>query len=155
MKGNPKIIASLNELLAGELTAMDVYFLHAHMCEDWGLSKLYAQFHHEQSDEAEHAAALIRRILFLEGRPNVVARDSFQVGASVPEILENDLALEYDVARNLKRAIALCEAEGDFVTRSVLDKLLYDTEQDHILWFETQLGLLKQLGTENYLQSMV
>lgn len=154
MKGNAKIIEGLNKLLAGELTAMDVYFLHSRMCQDWGITKLYEQFAHEQQDETEHAAALIERIIFLEGQPNLVARDAFDVGADVKDILEKDLALEYDVARNLKEVIALCESEGDYVTREILSKLLVDTEEDHILWLETQLRRIQQVGIQNYIQSM-
>lgn len=154
MKGNAKIIEGLNRLLAGELTAMDVYFLHSRMFQNQGIMKLYQQFAHEQQDETEHAAALIERILFLEGRPDLVARHAFDVGINVKDILEKDLALEYEVARNLKEVMTLCENEKDYVTREILSKLLVDTEEDHILWLETQLKRIEQIGIENYIQSM-
>ncbi|WP_416885148.1 bacterioferritin, partial [Marinospirillum sp.] len=117
MKGNKKIIAALNKLLAGELTAMDQYFIHSRMYQDWGLNKLFERIDHEFDDEKGHAAALIERILFLEGTPDLVTREPIKVGKDVKEMLENDLALEYAVVRDLKEVMALCEKEQDYQTR--------------------------------------
>lgn len=155
MQGKENVIATLNKLLTGELTSMDVYFLHSRMFKNWGLDKLHDQFQHELTEETEHAAALIERILFLEGAPDLVSREAFKVGSNVRDMLQIDLEMEYEVAKNLKAAIKLCESESDYVTREVLQKLLYDTEEDHIDWLETNLGLIEKIGIENYRQSMM
>ena len=143
----------MNGLLAAELTAMDQYFVHSRMYADWGLVKLHERLAHEFDDEKGHAEALIERILFLEGIPDLSTREPLKVGKDVPSMLENDLALEYSVAGSLKEAISLCEKERDFQTRQVLDKLLQDTEMDHAYWLEQQLGLIERMGLENYLLS--
>lgn len=153
MKGNTKIIAKLNDLLAFELAAMDQYFIHSQMYLDWGLSKLHERIAHEFEDEKGHATKLIERMLFLEGVPDMVTRDGLQVGQDVPSMLESDLRVEYAVAACLKEAIALCETEKDYVTREMLVVLLDDTEVDHAHWLEQQLRLIKMLGLPNYLQS--
>ena len=153
MKGNQKIIDTLNGLLAFELAAMDQYFIHSEMYADWGYSKLYERIAHEFDDEKGHAKQLIERILFLEGRPNMVNRDGLNIGSDVPSMLQSDLDVEYAVANALKDGIVLCEAEKDFVTRSMLEELLDDTERDHAFWLEQQLRLIKALGLPNYLQS--
>jgi len=155
MKGSQKVIDVLNELLAGELTAMDQYFIHSRMYEDWGLTKLFERIGHEMEDETGHADLMIRRILFLEGKPNLAKRDALDVGATVPEMLQSDLNIEYSVVKNLKAAIALCEAEKDFETRAMLVKQLEDTEEDHAYWLEKQLGLIDKIGLQNYLQSQM
>ncbi|MFC3095702.1 bacterioferritin [Alteromonas sediminis] len=155
MKGNQKIIDALNGLLAYELAAMDQYFIHSQMYLDWGLNKLYERINHEFDDERGHATKLIERMLFLEGVPNMQNRSGFQVGHDVPSMLESDLRVEYAVDEALKDAIALCEAERDYVTRDMLVTLLDDTEMDHAYWLEQQLGLIKRLGLENYLQSQL
>ena len=141
----------MNGLLAAELTAMDQYFVHSRMYADWGLVMLHERLAHEFDDEKGHAEALIERILFLEGIPDLSTREPLKVGKDVPSMLENDLALEYSVAGSLKEAISLCEKERDFQTRQVLDKLLEDTEMDHAYWLEQQLGLIERMGLENYL----
>ncbi|ANG64266.1 bacterioferritin [Marinobacterium aestuarii] len=153
MKGDVKVIESLNRLLASELTAMDQYFIHSRMYQDWGFNKLYERIDHEFDDEKGHAAALIERILFLEGRPDMSTRDGLRVGKDVPEMLENDLKVEYEVGQLLKDAIALCEQKRDYQTREILEKLLADTEEDHAYWLEQQLRLIGLLGLQNYLQS--
>ncbi len=153
MKGNKKIITALNRLLANELTAMDQYFIHAEMYRDWGLSELHERIAHEFEDEKGHASKLIERILFLEGRPDMVTRDPIRVGKDVPEMLKNDLAVEYAVGAELKKVIALCEKEADYQTRSILQTLLTDTEEDHTFWLEQQLGLIDKIGLANYLQA--
>jgi len=155
MKGNQKVIDTLNSLLAGELTAMDQYFIHSRMYEDWGLSKLYERIAHEMEDETGHADLMIKRILFLEGFPDMVKREPLNVGKTVPEMLKNDLELEYAVVKNLKEAIAICEQEKDFETRAMLVKQLEDTEEDHTHWLEQQLGLIDKIGIQNYLQAMM
>lgn len=155
MKGNSKVIKALNELLTNELTAMDQYFIHSRMYQDWGLNKLYERIDHEFDDEKQHASLLIERILFLEGIPDLSKRDPLMVGKDVPEMLENDLKIEYQVDTLLKDTMALCEQEKDFVTRNMLQTLIDDTEMDHAYWLEQQLGLIKKVGLQNYLQSQM
>ena len=155
MKGSDKVIAELNGLLAWELGAMDQYFIHAEMYADWGLNKLHERIAHEFEDEKGHAKALIERMLFLEGTPDMETRPPIQVGKDVPEMLQNDLNVELAVDKALKDAIVVCEAEKDFVSREVLEKLLEDTEVDHTWWLEKQLGLIEKIGLPNYLQSQM
>jgi bacterioferritin len=155
MKGNDKVIERLNHLLAGELTAMDQYFIHSRMYDDWGFDKLYERTRHEMLEEQEYADRLIRRILFLEGVPDLQQRDPLAVGRTVPEMLENDLALERGVVAALRDAIALCESVGDYQTREMLQGLLEETEEDHTYWLERQLGLIQKVGLENYLQAQM
>ncbi|WP_017443586.1 bacterioferritin [Gayadomonas joobiniege] len=155
MKGKQNIIAALNRLLANELAAMDQYFIHSRMYQDWGLNKLFERIDHEFDDEKGHASALIERILFLEGTPDMSKRDGLQIGTDVPSMLESDLRVEYTVDKLLKETIALCEQESDYVTRDILQKLLEDTEVDHAWWLEQQLRLIKMLGLPNYLQSQM
>ncbi|SFX25466.1 bacterioferritin [Marinospirillum alkaliphilum] len=155
MKGSKKVIQALNKLLAGELTAMDQYFIHSRMYQDWGLSKLYERIDHEFDDEKQHAAQLIERILFLEGVPDMVTREPVKIGKDVKEMLTNDLQLEYDVTEALKEVIALCEKEQDYQTREILRQMLDDTEMDHAYWLEKQLGLIERIGIKNYLQSQM
>ncbi len=155
MKGSQKVIDVLNELLAGELTAMDQYFIHSRMYEDWGLSKLFERIGHEMEDETAHADLMIRRILFLEGKPNLAKREALDIGSTVTEMLQSDLNIEYSVVKNLKAAIALCETQRDFETRAMLVKQLEDTEEDHAYWLEKQLGLIDKIGLQNYLQSQM
>lgn len=155
MKGNTKIIDALNGLLAYELAAMDQYFIHSEMYADWGLHKLYERIAHEFDDEKGHAKALISRILFLEGKPDMVTRDGLNIGSDVPAMLQSDLDVEYAVGKALKDTIQLCESEKDFVTREILQQLLDDTEKDHAFWLEQQLGLIQKIGLQNYLQSQM
>ncbi len=155
MKGNSEIIGTLNKLLAGELTAMDQYFIHSRMYDDWGLSKLYERIDHEMDDEKQHADHLIKRILFLEGTPNLAQRSGLNIGKDVPEMLANDLALERQVIADLRNAIAACEQAQDYQTREILEAMLTDTEEDHTYWLEKQLGLIDKVGLQNYLQSQM
>jgi len=155
MKGNSKVIAQLQKLLRGELAARDQYFIHARMCQDWGFSKLYEHINHEMEEETRHADALIRRILFLEQAPDMSKSDALRIGRDVPEIFKNDLQLEYDVIKALRKAMAVCEAEQDYQTRDILRGMLADTEEDHAYWLERQLGLIDKIGLENYLQSQL
>ena len=155
MKGDTDIINALNGLLACELAAMDQYFIHSRMYQDWGLEKLYARIDHEFDDEKGHASDLIERILFLEGTPDMSKRTGLKIGKDVPEMLQNDLDLEMHVDQALKDAIALCEQKKDYVSREILEKNLKDTEEDHAYWLEIQLGLIKRVGLQNYLQSQM
>jgi len=153
MKGNTKVIDSLNGLLHNELAAVDQYFIHSRMYQDWGLDKLYEQLDHEMQEEITHADAIIKRILFLEGRPNLTTRRDLIIGEDVPSMLKNDLILEMEVVTALKDSILLAENEKDYQTREMLLKLLEDTEEDHIYWLEKQLGLISKMGLQNYIQS--
>ncbi|MCW8851577.1 MAG: bacterioferritin [Gammaproteobacteria bacterium] len=155
MKGNQKVIDTLNKLLTNELSAADQYFIHARMYEDWGLNKLFERIKHESEEELEHATALVQRILFLEGTPDVASREALNIGKDVASMLSSDLAIEYDVGKQLKEAIALCEVEKDFQTREILQVLLKDTEEDHTYWLEQQLGLIDKVGMQNYLQTQM
>ncbi len=155
MQGKPIVIAELNKLLAGELTAIDQYFIHSRMYQDWGYNKLFERISHESDEEKQHAAWIIERILFLEGTPEMTLREPLNVGRTVPDMLKSDLQLEYCVVKNLKAAIKLCEAEQDYQTREMLEKQLDDTEVDHAYWLEKQLRLIDQIGLQNYLQSQI
>ena len=153
MQGNQRVLQELNSLLTGELTSADQYFVHSRMYENWGYSRLFKRIDHEREEELEHAARLIRRILFLGGVPDVASRGPLKVGADVPEMLKNDLESEIAVVSELRKAIAVCEAERDFETRRILVELLQNTEEDHAHWLEIQLRQIQQLGLQNYLQS--
>ncbi|AFK62061.1 bacterioferritin [Advenella kashmirensis WT001] len=154
MKGHPKVIDYLNFLLSGELAARDQYFIHSRMYHEWGYTKLFERIGHEMQDETDHADALIRRILLLEGTPKMISAD-IRVGKDVPEMLQLDLDTEFEVRDNLKKGIALCEEAGDYVTREMLRAQLEDTEEDHAHWLEQQLRLIERLGLQNYLQSQL
>ena len=153
MKGSKKIVDRLNHLLSGELTAADQYFTHSRMYEDWGLGVLSERIKHESQEELEHADALIKRILFLDGTPDLSVRAGLKIGSTVAEMMANDLELEISVAGELKDAIQLAEAEKDFVTREILEDILKTTEEDHMYWLETQLELIEKIGIQNYMQS--
>ncbi|WP_417820737.1 bacterioferritin [Terasakiella sp.] len=153
MKGNKKVIEALNGLLAHEMSAADQYFIHSRMYDDWGMSELFERLKHEQEEELEHAARIVERILFLEGTPDVAARDALKIGKDVPSMLQNDLEYELMVGKELKKVIALCEKEQDYVSRQMLIDLLKDTEDDHTYWLEKQLGLIDKMGLKNYIQS--
>lgn len=155
MKGNAKVIATLNKLLSGELTAVDQYFVHSEMFANWGLHRLHERVAHEMEDERGHCRKLIERILFLDGTPDLATRAALTVGKNVKQMMENDLALEIGVVAALRAAIAECEKAQDYVTREMLEVLLVDTEEDHAHWLEQQLGLIRMVGLENYLQSQM
>lgn len=155
MQGNAKVISTLNELLHNELAAIDQYFIHSRMYQDWGLEKIYQRINHEMEEEITHADALIKRILFLEGIPDMKNRRDLLVGADVPSMLANDLVLEMEVVVALKQSIAICEQEQDFQTREILRVLLEDTEEDHVYWLEQQLGLISKISLANYIQSQI
>jgi len=153
MKGNQSVIDCFNLLLSNELTAIDQYFIHSRMYEDWGLNKLYERLNHEMEEETQHADWLIKRILFLEGTPNLVKRRDIIVGGDVKSMMENDLKLEMEVVQAVRDAIELCEKEHDYESRNILQKLLFDTEEDHVYWLEQQIALIDKIGIQNYQQS--
>ncbi|TDV20978.1 bacterioferritin [Paraburkholderia caballeronis] len=155
MKGDKKVLAHLNALLAGELTAADQYFTHARMYAYWGLPKLHEYVAHEMAEELDHASQLIARILFLEGVPDLSKRDPLTIGKSVPEMMANDLELELKVVAHLREVIAYCEQVNDYQTREILRAMLADTEEDHTDWLEKQIGLIDKTGLQNYLQSQM
>ncbi|MDD5410360.1 MAG: bacterioferritin [Methylobacter sp.] len=155
MKGDKKILEILNGLLAGELSASDQYLIHGEMYSDFGLNHLAEKSLHESEHERKHARALIQRILFLEGIPNLAKRQALTVGSKVPEMLKADLEVEYHVVGELKKAIAACEKVADYVTRDMLVAQLEDTEMDHAYWLEQQLQLISLVGLENYQQSQM
>lgn len=155
MKGDSGIIGILNGLLTGELTAIDQYLIHGEMYADFGFPHLAEHSFHESDHEREHARALIQRILFLEGTPDLSKRHALKIGATVPEMLQADLDVEYRVVDELKKAIAACETAKDYVTRDMLVSQLEDTEMDHARWLETQLRLIAFVGLQNYQQSQM
>jgi bacterioferritin len=152
MQGNPQVIEYLKGLLRGELAARDQYFIHSRLYEDQGFVKLYTRLDHEMQEETQHADALLRRILFLGGMPDM-RPTPFTPGQTVPDMLRTDLATEYEVRAALQHGMALCESVGDYVSRDILLAQLRDTEEDHAYWLEKQLGLIDKVGLENYLQS--
>jgi bacterioferritin len=152
MKGNPEVIDYLNFLLRGELAARDQYFLHSRRYDDLGLHALYARINHEMEEETQHADALLKRILFLEGTPDM-RPDAFEPGVTVEQMLRKDLDLEYRVRAHLAEGVVLCERHGDYVSREMLVAQLADTEEDHTYWLEQQLRLIEMIGLQNYQQS--
>ena len=154
MKGDPKVIAHLNKVLKNELTAINQYFLHARIFDHWGLPRLGRHEYQESVDEMKHADALVGRILFLEGLPNLQDLGKLLIGETVVEILECDLSLERQAHPDLKAAIADCEKLGDYVSRELFEKIL-ESEEEHIDWLETQLELIQRVGLENYSQSQM
>ncbi|OTG65757.1 bacterioferritin [Acinetobacter sp. ANC 4470] len=154
MRGNPEVVDFLNMLIGGELAARDQYLIHSRMYEDWGLTKIFARIDHEMQEEAAHADSIIRRVLFLEGTPNM-NRDDIETGEDVVSCLKADLKLEYHVREKLAQGVKLCEEKGDYVTRDMLRQQMSDTEEDHTYWLEKQIRLIELIGLQNYIQSQM
>ena len=154
MKGDPKVIEFLNRALYNELIAINQYFLHARMFRNWGFHELGEHEYKESIDEMKHADKLIERILFLEGLPNLQNLGKLLIGESPAEALECDLRLELAAIPDLKEAIAHCEQVGDFASRELFVAIL-ESEEEHVDWLETQLGLIGRLGDGPSLQTKI
>jgi bacterioferritin len=150
MRGHDEVIELLNEVLTGELTAINQYFLHAKMCDNWGYKRLAAHVRDESIDEMKHAESLTERLLYLEGVPNLQRLSPLRIGETVPEQLGNDLAVEMAALQRLNDGIALCARLGDNGTRELLEDILVE-EENHVDWLETQLETIRQIGVEHYL----
>lgn len=152
MKGDAKVIAHLNTILGNELVAINQYFLHSKMYKDWGLKELAEHEYEESIDEMKHADKLTERILFLEGLPNLQDLGKLLIGENTEEMLKCDLKLEMKAIPDLREAIAYCEEVKDYISRELLEDIL-ESEEEHVDWLETQLGLIEKVGLQNYLQS--
>ncbi|MDP1520572.1 bacterioferritin [Porticoccus litoralis] len=154
MKGDTQLIAYLNKVLGNELRAINQYFLHAKMYKDWGLKEIADKEYHESIDEMKHADAVTERILFLEGLPNLQDLGKFYIGENTQEMLECDLKLEMEALPVLREAIAYAESIKDYVSRDLFNDIL-ESEEEHVDWLETQLGLIDRIGIQNYLQVQI
>ena len=154
MKGDKKLIEALNEVLTGELTGINQYFVHAKMCENWGYDRLAEVLRKESIGEMKHADELIERILYLEGVPNMQRLEKVRVGENVPEQLKLDLALEVDAVKLVNKTIELAVAVHDNGSRELLEEILTD-EEEHVNWLEAQHELIRQVGIENYLSQQI
>ena len=154
MKGDAKIIEVLNEVLTAELTAINQYFLHGEMCENWGYERLHKVIRKHSIGEMKHAEEVVERILFLEGLPNLQRLGKINVGENVEEILRADYALELEALPRLNSGIELCREIGDNNTRHLLEEILED-EEEHVDWIEAQLTLVEQVGIQNYLAQQI
>ena len=150
MKGDPKVIAFLNQVLKAELTAINQYFLHAEMCENWGYERLAKIVRKESIEEMVHAEKCIERILYLDGTPNMTDYFKINIGATVLDQFKNDVQLEYDAVKRLNDGIKLCVAQGDNASRDLAEQILTD-EEHHIDWLEAQLHAIGEMGIANYL----
>ena len=154
MHGNPAIIEMLNEVLTAELTAINQYFIHAKMCDNWGFDRLAAKIREESIDEMKDAEALIERILYLDGVPNLQRLGPVMVGETVPEQFDLDLAVEVAAVERYNRGIALAVEHGDNGTRELFERRLVG-EESHADWLESQIELIRQVGVENYLATQI
>ena len=154
MKADKKIIDVLNDVLTAELTAINQYFVHAEMCDNWGYDRLHDKIRKHSIGEMKHAEEVIERILFLDGIPNMQRLGKIDIGESVPEQLKVDLALEMDAVTRLNKHIETCNELDDNNTRHLLEEILED-EEEHIDWIESQLSLIDQVGVQNYLAAQI
>jgi bacterioferritin len=154
MQGNPKVIAALNDALREELTAINQYFLHAEMCENWHYKKLADHIRKESIDEMRHAEALIERILFLDGTPNMTETMQLSVGANVKAQLEADLKLEINAVAMYNRYVQLAREQADNASRELFERLLRD-EEAHVDWLEAQVHQIQEIGYERYLSQQI
>jgi len=154
MKGNAKVIAALNEALGEELSAINQYFLHAEMCENWHYDKLGDFIRKQSIDEMKHAESLIERILFLDGAPTMNQALHINVGGTVREQLESDLKLEIEAVAMYNRFVATARDAGDNASRELFERLLKD-EEEHVDWLEAQLHQIKEIGYERYLSQQI
>lgn len=150
MKGNPKIIELLNQVLKAELTAINQYFLHAEMCENWGYERLAKLTRKESIEEMGHAEKLMERILYLDGTPNMSDYFKINIGATVEQQFRNDLNVEYDAVKRLNAGVKTCVEAGDNGSKTLLEKILME-EEEHIDWLEAQLHAITEMGVQNYL----
>ena len=154
MKGDPKIIAMLNEVLKAELTAINQYFLHAEMCENWGYDRLAEHTRKESIEEMRHAEKLMERILYLDGTPNMSDYFKIVIGKDVKAQLASDLQVEYDAVKRLNEFVEQARALGDNGSRDLFQHILED-EEEHIDWLEAQLGMIAEMGIQNYLAQQI
>lgn len=153
-KTNPEVVRVLNDVLTGELTAINQYFLHAEMCQNWGYQRLYKVVRAESIEEMRHAEALLERILYLDGVPNVQRLGKINIGETVPEQLQADLTLENEAVPRLQASIQVCIEHGDHGSRLLLEQILAD-EEKHVDFLEAQLDLIEQVGLQNYLATQI
>ena len=154
MQGDPRVIEILNEVLTSELTAINQYFVHGEMCENWGYARLHHVIRKHSIGEMKHAEELIERVLFLEGIPNVQRLGKINIGESVEEILKSDYALEREALPRLNQGIELCRELGDNNSRHLLEEILHE-EEEHVDWLEAQTSLIQQVGLQNYLAQQI
>ncbi len=154
MKGNDEVIQVLQDVLCAELTAVNQYFIHARMCENWGYRKLAEHTRKESIEEMQHAQLVIDRILYFDGSPNMQKYMKINVGRSVPDQFQADLDVEYQAVPRLNKGIEVSRNLGDNGTRALLEAILKD-EEEHVEWLESQLGIIKEIGVENYLAQQV
>ncbi len=154
MKGDPRVLKALNDVLRKELTGINQYFMHSRMCRNWGYEVLDQAIWKESIEEMQHADQIINRILLLDGVPNVAGYDKIMVGKTVKKQLENDLGLEEGAIKVLNAGIGTCHEAGDHVSKELLEQILTD-EENHVDWIEAQLHLIQEVGMENYLAHQI
>ena len=150
MKGNPKVLAYLQEVLKAELTAINQYFLHAEMLQNWGYKRLYKYTRKESIEEMIHAEKVLERMLFLDGSPNMSELFGLRIGQNVKDQFKNDLALEMEALPRLNKAISVATEVGDNGSRELFEEILVD-EEEHVDWLEAQLQMIEEMGIQNYL----